>query len=362
MKLNVPDYIQAIAPYVPGKPIEELEREYGVRDSIKLASNENPLGPSPKALAAIGAHLSDLHRYPDGAGHDLTRKIAAFNGVSPDQVVIGNGSDDIIAMLVRALVLPGDRVVVPKPSFLMYGISAKVAGATVDAVPLEHLTMDLDAMAEAIQERTRLVVLCNPNNPTGTVVHRDAFERFMARVPEGVVVAVDEAYIEFARDPDCLKTGTPADLARPIVTLRTFSKVYGLAGLRVGYGLMPAELAQILHRVRQPFNVNSLAQTGAIAALDDQDFVRKTVDLMHTELDLLYAALDAMGLTYYQAEANFFLIDVKQPCKAVFEAMLRHGVIVRAMRSYGFPTCIRVTVGTPAENQRFLKALKAVLA
>jgi histidinol-phosphate aminotransferase len=362
MKLNIPDYVQAIAPYVPGKPLEALEREYGISDSVKLASNENPLGPSPKAVAAIRNGLAALHRYPDGAGHRLTHKIADANGVSPANVVIGNGSDDIIALLVRALIRPGDRVIVPQPSFLMYAISAGAAGAVVDTVPLKSLSMDLEAMAERVTTDTRLVFVCNPNNPTGTVISQKAFDRFMDRLPAGVVVVVDEAYIEFVRNSDGLKTGLPRDLHRPLVTLRTFSKVYGLAGLRVGYGIMPASLAEILHRVRLPFNVNSLAQAAAAAALDDQAFVAQTVKRVHQGLDHLYDALDHLGLTYFKTEANFFLIDVGQPAAVVFEKMLRQGVIVRSMHAYGFPAYIRINVGLEAENRRFLRALETVLS
>lgn len=362
MKLTIPDYIQAIDPYVPGKPLEALEREYGISDSVKLASNENPLGPSPKALAAIQHSLSGLHRYPDGAAHLLTRKIAGTHGLSPANVVIGNGSDDIIGLLVRALVRPGDRVIVPRPSFLMYDITAAAAGAMVDSVPLtEELGMDLDAMAERITADTRLVFVCNPNNPTGTVVTQKAFDGFMDRIPDHVVVVVDEAYIEFVRRADCLKTGRPSDVSRPLVTLRTFSKVYGLAGLRVGYGIMPESLAEVLNRVRPPFNVNVMAQAAAAAALDDRVFMEKTVELVHRGLDNLYAALDGMGLTCVKTEANFLLIEVGKPADTVFENMLRQGVIVRSMRAYGFPTCIRINVGLEKENQRFLRALESVL-
>jgi histidinol-phosphate aminotransferase len=361
MKLPVPDYIQAIAPYVPGKPIEELEREYGITDSVKLASNENPLGPSPAAMAAVRESLERLHRYPDGAGHLLTAKIAEKNGVEAANVIIGNGSDDVIALLVRALVRPGDRVIVPKPSFLMYAITANAAGAVVDAVPLKDMAMDLDGMAARITDTTRLVFICNPNNPTGTVVGQSVFDAFMENIPDGVVVVVDEAYIEFVRRPDCLRTGRTMDLKRPLVTLRTFSKAYGLAGLRVGYGIMPAALAEVLHRVRQPFNVNAVAQTAAAAALDDQAFLEASVAVVHRGLDWLYARIEEMGLRYYPTESNFFLVDVGRPADAVFQGMLRHGVIVRSMTSYGFPTCIRINVGLDRENERFIAALDAVL-
>lgn len=361
MKLTIPDYIRRIDPYVPGKPTDALKRECGIDDPVKLASNENPLGPSPKALSAIRNGLATLHRYPDGAGYRLTRKIAAFNGVPSANVVIGNGSDDIIALLVRTLVQPGNRVVVPRPSFLMYAISAAAAGARVDAVALDALCMDLDAMARRVAADTRLVFLCNPNNPTGTVVSQADFDRFMSRIPDGVVVVVDEAYIEFARRADCLKTGRLSDIDRPLVTLRTFSKAYGLAGLRVGYGIMPAELAEMLNRVRPPFNVNALAQTAAAAALDDRDFLEQTVELVHRGLDQLYTALDTLGLSYCRTEANFFLVDVGRPADMVFEALLRQGVIVRSMSAYGFPNHIRINVGMEAENRRFVQALEAVL-
>ena len=361
MKLPVPDYIRAIAPYVPGKPIEELEREYGIKNSIKLASNENPLGPSPAAMAAVRENLDRVHRYPDGAGHLLTAKIAEKNGIPTESVVIGNGSDDIIALLVRALVCPGDRIIVPEPSFLMYSITADAAGAVVDSVPLKEMAMDLDTMAARVTEKTRLVFICNPNNPTGTVVSQSAFDAFMDKIPGGVVVVVDEAYIEFVRDPDCLKTGMPEDLNRSLVTLRTFSKVYGLAGLRVGYGIMPASLAEILHRVRQPFNVNAIAQSAATAALDDDRFMADSVDLVHRGLDWLYPRIESLGLVCYPTQSNFFLIDVGRPADEVFRAMLGRGVIVRSMAAYGFANMIRINTGLQRENERFLAALEAVL-
>jgi histidinol-phosphate aminotransferase len=305
--------------------------------------------------------MASLHRYPDGAGHDLIRKIARINDVAPENVIIGNGSDDIIAMLVQAFVRPGNRVIVPQPSFLMYDIAATAAGAVVDRVPLDGLGMDLDAMAGRVSADTRLIFVCNPNNPTGTVVTRNAFDRFMTQLPDHVVVVVDEAYIEFAKNPDCLKTGSPSDTKRPLVTLRTFSKAYGLAGLRVGYGIMPAELAGILHRVRQPFNVNVLAQAAAAAALDDRDFLLLSVRLVHDGLERLYADLDRMGLVYFKTESNFFLIDVGQSADDVFEKMLKMGVIVRSMRSYGYPNYIRINVGLEQENRRFIQALETVI-
>ena len=361
IELRLPQHILAIDPYVPGKPIEELERELGIRDSVKLASNENPLGPSPRAAAAIRAAIDRLHRYPDGAGHEFTAALATHLNCDPSNIVMGNGSDDIIALLANALLTPGDRAVMPRPSFLMYEIAVRTVGAEPVFVPLEQLSIDLDAILRAVDERTRLVFLCNPNNPTGTVIGQQAFERFLAALPPAVVVVVDEAYIEFVRDPQCLQSIDMAARDRPVVTLRTFSKLYGLAGLRVGYGVMPALLAQGINRIRQPFNVNLLAQIGARAALSDRAFVAATLELVHTGLDYLYAELGAMGLTCFPTQANFFLIDTGRDAQAVFEAMLRKGVIVRSMRGYGFPQYIRVNVGTPDENRRLIEALRAVI-
>ncbi len=359
--IRLPQHILSIDPYVPGKPIEELERELGIRHSVKLASNENPLGPSPRATAAMRAAIDNLHRYPDGAGHEFIAALSAHLDCAPQHIVMGNGSDDIIALLANALLTPGDRAVMPRPSFLMYEIAVRTVGAEPVFVPLAQLAIDLDAILRAVDDRTRLVFLCNPNNPTGTIVRREAFERFLAALPPTVVVVVDEAYIEFVRDPECLQSVAMAENEQPVVTLRTFSKLYGLAGLRVGYGVMPTSLADGLNRIRQPFNVNLLAQIAARAALADRDFVAATLKLVHTGLDYLYGELEALGLTYHPTQSNFFLIDTARDAQAVFAAMLRQGVIVRSMRGYGFPHHIRVNVGTPDENRRFIEALRVVI-
>lgn len=361
MKLNVPDYIQAIKPYKPGKPIEELEREYGITGSVKLASNENPLGPSPLAVKAMTAAMEKLHRYPDGSGYYLVEKIAAKLGVKAGSIVLGNGSDEIIGMLTRALLQPGDEAVMTEPSFLMYEIMVRSAGAVPVFVPLKSLFVDLLEMAGRITEKTRLVFLNNPVNPTGTIITNDDFERFMKSVPEHTVVVIDEAYIEFCSDPDCLNGLSCCTGDRPVAVLRTFSKAYGLAGVRIGYGVMPETLAGLLHRVRQPFNANALAQAGACAALDDDAFLEKTVSLVQRELEFLYEGLEHMGVNYFPSEANFFLIDVSCDADAFFEAMLRQGVIVRSMVSYGYPEYIRINAGTREENKRFLDAFQKVI-
>jgi histidinol-phosphate aminotransferase len=361
MKLDIPAYIHTIPPYVPGKPVEELERELGITDSIKLASNENPLGPSPKALAALGIAAAKLHRYPDGAGFELTQRLADHLRVQPAQIVLGNGSDDLLGMLARVLLQPGDEAIVPAPSFLMYTIVVRSAGAEPVMVPLnQDLAMDLPAMLAKVGPRTRMVFICNPNNPTGAAIRRKAFDDFLAALPERVLVVVDEAYYEFVRDGGCVSALAYLEAPRTVVTLRTFSKAYGLAGLRVGYGVMDAGLAELLNRVRMPFNVNTLGQVAATAALDDGAFLEKTLCTVHQGLDFLYAELAGRGLRYFPSQANFFLIDVGRPADEIFQALLRQGVIVRSMRAYGYPSFIRLSVGLPEENRRFLRALDAV--
>lgn len=361
MKLIVPEYIRSIEPYKPGKPIEELEREYGISDSVKLASNENPLGPSPRAVAAMSGAMNRLHRYPDGSGHYLVEKLSGKLGVKPENIVLGNGSDEIIGMLTRALLQAGDEAIMTAPSFLMYEIMVRAAAAVPVFVPLKSLFVDLDEMAEKVTEKTRILFLNNPANPTGTIITKDDFARFMQNIPDHVAVVIDEAYIEFAADPDCLDGLAWCTADRPVVVLRTFSKAYGLAGIRIGYGVMPGELAGLLHRVRQPFNANLLAQEGACAALDDEEFLRQTVSHVRGELDFLYAGLERLGVNYFPSEANFFLIDVNCDADAFFGQMLRQGVIVRSMVSYGYPEYIRINAGTRKENRRFLEAFETVM-
>lgn len=362
MKLSVPDYILSIKPYTPGKPIEELEREYGIDDSIKLASNENPIGPSPMAVAAIKEATKKLNRYPDGSGHDLIRKISNKIGFSPQHIVLGNGSDEIIGMLALAMLQPGDEVILPVPSFLMYEIMVRGAGATPVFVPLVSLSIDLKEIQKKMTSKTRMIFLCNPNNPTGTIISKRDFENFMQDIPPEVIIVVDEAYIEFVRDQNCVKSLEYLDNIRPLVTLRTFSKAYGLAGLRIGYGVMPVEIADVLNRIRLPFNTNSLAQAGAAAALEDTIFLEKVMSLVHEGLDYLYDALDTLGVTYFSTQTNFFLIDVRKDADEIYEDMLRQGVIVRSMKSYGYSNYIRINVGLHEENVRFLKALEKSLA
>jgi len=361
MDLKIPEYILSIKPYKPGKPIEELEREYGILGSIKLASNENPLGASPKAVSAMQAAMPHLNRYPDGGGYYLTRKLAERLCVPSESVVLGNGSDDVIGMLARALLQAGDEAVMTAPSFLMYEILVQTVGAKPVFVPLKNLAVDLEAMRAAVTENTRMLFINNPNNPTGTFIKQAEFEAFLKTLPESVTVVLDEAYIEFARDPECLNGLSVIGEKPPVAVLRTFSKIYGLAGVRIGYGVMPPDLAGLLHRVRQPFNTSSLAQAGAIGALEDEAFLQKTLELVAAELDFLQGRLKEMGVTAFPTQANFFLIDVQQDAERFFQEMLKEGVIIRSMVSYGYPQYIRVNVGTREENIRFLAAFKKVM-
>lgn len=361
MKLTVPDYISSITPYSPGKPLEELEREYGVRDSIKLASNENPLGPSPMAAAAIANALKDLNRYPDAGGYYLIRDISERLGIKPANVVLGNGSDEILGMLTQAFLSPGSEVIMPKPSFLMYDILVRSAGAKAIYVPLRSLSIDMVAMADRVTDSTRMVFLTNPNNPTGTIISKEDFQRFLGATPASTIVVIDEAYIEFVRDASCLNSMEFFSEDRALVILRTFSKAYGLAGLRIGYGIMPIQIAELLHRIRLPFNANSLAQVGALAALRDEDFLRQSVNLVHEGLDFMAGALDDLAMEHFPTQANFFLINTHRPADGVFERMLRQGVIVRSMSSYGYPEYIRVNVGLHKENVRFMETIEAAI-
>ena len=360
MHLSVPDYIVSIQPYSPGKPLKELEREYGISDSIKLASNENPLGPSPKAIEAIKGAVENINRYPDASGHDLTKKISESLGIRQGNIVLGNGSDEIIGMLTTALTQAGDEVIMPWPSFVMYDIMIRSVGAIPVYVPLNSLSIDLNSIQSRITPKTRMVFLCNPNNPTGTVFSKTDFETFLQGIPK-IVIVVDEAYIEFVQDKKCARSIDYLNTDAAIVTLRTFSKAYGLAGLRIGYGIMPQKIADLINRIRLPFNANSLAQVAAIAALEDKNFLQKTVDIVQEGLDFLYDSLERLGIKYFPSQANFFLIDVEKDADEIFEKMLRQGVIVRSMTSYGYPNYIRINVGLRNENVRFIKALEKAI-
>lgn len=361
MKLNVSDNIKTLIPYPPGKPLKELEREYGVSDSIKMASNENSLGPSPKAVAAIAANLHNLHRYPDGSCFYLAEAVAARLDVSQDQLVFGNGSNEVIDFLVRAFVAPGDEVITSHPSFLVYQTMVQAQGGRNIVVPLKDMGHDLDTIAGMISDRTRLIFLDNPNNPTGTVFDRPTFEAFLAKVPETVIVVLDEAYVDFVEDDLRLDVRDYLHGTTAVVGLRTFSKAYGIAGLRVGFGIMAAEIASYLHRVRQPFNVNELAQVGALGAVQDEEHYQQTLAMTRDGIAWLSTEIGKLGCHVFATQTNFFLVDVACDCKDLYERMLHKGVIVRPMAAYGYDSYIRITVGIEAENSRLVKTLAEVL-
>ena len=362
MKLQVAEHIKTLIPYPPGKPIEELEREYGVSGSIKMASNENSLGPSPKAMAAIKQALANLHRYPDGSCYYLAESLAANLGVKPAQIVFGNGSDEIIALLAAAFLQKGDEVISSYPSFLVYPKVTQAQGGINRVVPLKEMRHDLAAILAAINPKTRLIFLDNPNNPTGTIFEKSEFEAFLSQVPDYVVVVLDEAYIDFVDPGKQIDARNYLNSDRPVVALRTFSKAYGLAGLRVGYGLMSEQIADCLHRVRAPFNVNQLAQIGALAALEDNEHYQKTLEMTKEGIAWLTEQLKNLGLKPFPTQTNFFLVDIEQDGKALYQALLKKGVIVRPMTAYGYPRYIRITVGTQEENQRLLGAVKETLS
>ncbi len=355
------EHILGIAPYEPGKPIEELERELGVHNAIKLASNENPLPPSDRVQKAILATLNHLNRYPDGSGFYLRQALAKKHGVSPDHVVLGNGSNELIELLVRTFLRPGDEAVVPHPSFVVYPMIVQAAGGVRVMVMLKEHRLDLEAMARAITPMTKVVFIANPNNPTATIVTADEVERFMARVPERTIVVFDEAYIEFALGPDFPDTLNYVKQGRKVAVLRTFSKATSLAGLRVGYGVAEADAVALMNRIRQPFNVNSLAQAGALAALEDESHVLECVRMIEAGRHFLYDEFKTLGVQYVPSRANFILVDVGRSAADIYQKLLHEGVIVRPMTPFGMETALRITVGTPEENRKLVRALRTVL-
>lgn len=357
----VNEHILGIAPYEPGKPIEELERELGIQWAIKLASNENPLSPSDRVQKAIVAALLNLNRYPDGSGFYLRQALAKRHNVAPEQIVLGNGSNELIELIVRAFLRPGEEAIIPHPSFVVYPMIVQAAGGIRVVITLKDYRLDLEAMARAVTPLTKLVFIANPNNPTGTIVTAAEVERLMAGIPPTVIVVFDEAYIEFAMGPDFPDALSYVRQGRKVFILRTFSKASSLAGLRVGYGIAQADATALLHRVRQPFNVNSLAQVAAMAALEDDGHILECVRMNEAGRHFLYDEFTGLGLKYVTSRANFILVDVGRSAHEVYQRLLREGVIVRPMTSFGMETALRITVGTPEENRRLIKALRKCL-
>lgn len=352
--------VRGLMPYQPGKPVSELERELGIRGAVKLASNESPLGPSPRALEAADAALPELARYPDGGGYHLKARLAAHLGVAPERITLGNGSNDVLELVARTFAGPGDEVVYSRHAFVVYALAAQAVGARGVEVPARDFGHDLEAMAAAVTPATRLVFVANPNNPTGTWVGREPLKAFLAGLPEHVIPVVDEAYFEYVAEPDYPDALQWLERFPRLVVTRTFSKAYGLAGLRVGYGVSHPDLAELLNRVRQPFNVNSLALAAAEAALDDLAHLERGVSLNRREMARVTAALEARGVPFIPSVGNFVTVDAGGPAGPVYEALLREGVIVRPVAGYGLPHHLRVSLGLEEENDRFLAALDRV--
>jgi len=355
--------VQNLAPYVPGKPLSVLERELGVRDAIKLASNENPLGPSPRAREAILGALGDLNRYPEGTSFELRGRLAEIHGVERDQIVVGSGSNELIELLAHVFVGPGDQAVMADPTFPMYRPAVQVTGGETVAVPCTEFTHDLPAMAAAIGPRTKMVFVCNPNNPTGTMVTRDAVAELMAKVPPDVLVVFDEAYHEYVQHPEYPRTLDYLKAGRHVVILRTFSKIYSLAALRIGYALTLPETAALLNRVRMPFNVTTLAQVAAMASLDDPGQIERSIRVNEEGKAYLTEKLGALGVEVVPSQANFLLVKLPvADAGPVCKELERRGVIVRPMGHFRLPPAyVRITVGIRTENDRLLAALGAAL-
>jgi histidinol-phosphate aminotransferase len=362
MPLMPPDHIRQIRPYEPGKPVEEVERELGLSNTIKLASNENPLGPSPLAVKALQRAIAGANRYPDGGGYYLRHALAERNGVSADQIVLGNGSTELVEILARSYLGHDGNAVISEQAFIMYHIAVQAVNGNAITVPMKGRTHDLDAMARAVNGKTRLIFVANPNNPTGTCVGAAPLQRLLDAVPEGTLLVVDEAYREYAEGfADYPETLPLVRQGAPLVVLRTFSKIYGLAGLRIGYAIAPQWVVRELHKVRSPFNTNSLAQIAALAALEDREHLERSRQRNREGLKVLQEGLSELGFLVTPSVTNFVLVEVAQPARAAFERLLKLGVIVRPMDGYDIEQGLRVSVGTREENQRVLEAFDRAL-
>ncbi len=349
-----------VMPYVAGKPIEETKRQLGLKEVIKLASNENPLGASPKAIEAIKKTLSGINRYPDSQGFYLKKRLTRYHNVEASNIVLGNGSDELIDIIIKTFVEDDENIITADTTFLEYEIISKVNNRKLITVPLKYFKYDLEAIKRKIDNKTKLIFIANPNNPTGTYVNESELNDFMRGLPEDVILVMDEAYDTFVDVNDFPNTLNYIK-RKNVIVLKTFSKAYGLAGLRIGYALANEDFVSYMERVRQPFNVNTLAQAGAMAALDDKKFLCRTRKIVLEGKNYLYRELSKLGMAYVPTVANFILIDAGKDTMGVFRDMLKFGVIVRDMKQYGLKNFIRVTIGTKKENERFIKVLKKIL-
>jgi len=355
------DSIKQITPYSPGKSSREAKEELGLAEVVKLASNENPLGPCRRAIEAMQQAASEVYFYPDPVCRDLTAALAEKWDVDPAGILVGRGSDEIIHMMGLAFVNPGEEIVYSDPPFALYPMTTAIMDGQPVVIPCRDFTHDLEAMAAAITDRTKLIFISNPYNPTGTIVTAEQVGEFMKAIPDHVIVGFDEAYYEYVDDPDYPDCLDYVREGRKAVVLRTFSKAYGLAGLRIGYGIAPPELAMALKQVREPFNVSSIAQAAALASLADPDQVQRSFQLVQDGKQYLYEQFEQMGLEYVPAQANFIFVDVGIDSRKCFEELMRRGVTVRTGDIFGLPTHIRVTIGTMEQNRKFIEALRDVL-
>jgi histidinol-phosphate aminotransferase len=355
----IPDYLRGLPVYQPGRPIEEVEQELKIR-AIKLASNENPLGPSPKAMEAVKKALGESHRYPDGGTHRLREKLANIHGVESQEIFMGLGSSEIIDVVARVLLGPGKSGLTAEGSYAPFSVAIRASGAKLVRVPLRNWTFDLPAMAEAVTRETRLVYLANPNNPTGTAFGMKELEDFLGRLTEDVVVALDEAYLHYAEREDMPRSVELFRARKNLLILRTFSKVYGLAGLRVGYGIGQAGLLAVMNKLRTPFNITSVGQAAAFAALDDHEHMQRSITTNCAERKRLFEQLRELGLQPVRSEANFIFLTVGPEAKQLCEELLQHGVIVRPLGWMGFPEAIRISVGSAEENDRLVAVMARV--
>ncbi len=353
--------VLSIKPYVPGKPIEETKRQLGLKEVIKLASNENPLGASPKAIRAIKKCLSGVNRYPDAQGFYLKKRLAKYYGLARENFVLGNGSDELIDVIIKTFVEPDENIITSDTTFLEYEIIAQVNVRKIKKAPLSYFKYDLRAILKLVDKKTKLIFIANPNNPTGTYVTKYEVSDFLNALPKKVIVVFDEAYDTFIDVDDYPDSLNYLKKKKNVIILKTFSKGYGLAGLRLGYAILAPESANYLERVRQPFNVNILAQAAGLAAMDDKDFLKKTRNLILKGKDFLYQELSKMGICYVSSVANFILVDTGRNGLEVFKAMLKFGLIIRDMYQYGLKNFIRVTIGTEKENKRFICVFKKIL-
>jgi len=353
--------LERIKPYIPGKHIDSVKQEYGVCDVIKLASNENPLGMGRAAAEAVKANIANIHLYPDGHCTALREKLAARLGVACDQIIVGNGSDEVLKLVAEAYLTEADAVIIAEPTFSEYRFAADLMGAEIRAVPLVDYRHDLQGMADQIDSRTKIVFICNPNNPTGTIVSHAELVEFLSRVPEHVLVLVDEAYYEYVTNPSYPQAIRLMEQYPNLMITRTFSKVHGLAGLRIGYGIAHPDVIRALERVKEPFNVNLLAQAAACASLDDGEHLRRSITVNEEGKQYLYRQFDLLKLKAVPTEANFILVDLEREARHVFQQLLAKGVIIRPADAFGLPSHIRVTIGTMEQNQRFVQALREVL-